>query len=158
MYRGVVFILIACGLLIQSAPHGHCHAGEQAAAHDLRAHIHINSTIPQEARPHRHGPSGHHHHVDRGDHRQIVAPASRPGPMPNHDNDALYFVSDLLSEASHGMANANVGGAPGPNLTASTDASLVEGLDARQELRLHPPPLQSTSNCPLYVRHLALLL
>lgn len=157
MYRRVVsLLLLPCVLLTQSAALGHCHGGNHPAGHDPRPHIHLN-TVRHEPHGHRHGPGGHHHHKSDTAPATATLPAPQPEPPSDHDSDAIFFT-----DASAVPPRSAAGGPPGDSpewatswLNLSTTLPWA-GLPQVAANWCHPPPVGRA--CPLYVRHLALLI
>lgn len=158
MYRRLLSIVLSpCVLLAPSAAFGHSHGGDQAAGHDLRPHLHTNP-IPASPTPirshHHHGPGGHHH-----DAAEVPTPETPPthDPLSDHDSDAVFLagvdaavgprvVADELSSSSVIWA------AVGDGSFAWRHSDLLRSSPNRT----HPPPRLPA--CPLYVRHLTLLI
>jgi len=157
MYRCVVaIVLLPCLLLTQLAVVGHFH-GTQPAGHDLHPHFHVAK--PAAPQGHRHGPGGHHHHHDVDDDEQEPTPKapSQTKPSSNHDDDVIYPVVDLSTGSGQTIDDA-VRGCSWvlPSLNLSFDW-VVSERDCSPP-RPHPSPHSDNSECPLYVRHLALLI
>lgn len=158
MYRVVVsLLLLPCVLLTQSAAFlGRAHCEGQLAGHDLRTHVHTNSFAVDSHDAHHHG--GHHHHHD--DVRHIPdpksQPTSQPEPISDHDSDALYVnaTDTVLMERSE--PTTQVGSS---DLWSFLDlgqfAKSNVALSTRPVVCGHPPPGHF---CPLYIRHLTLLI
>ena len=168
MYRRVVsLLLLPCVLLTQTAAIGHAHGGGQPAGHDLRPHFHTNPPAAlrhhdEVFRPHghhHHGPGGHHHHHDDGDDapEPDTQPTPEPEPLSDHDSDAVFLTTvDVVLGGRSPVHD---------ELTASSFVAAVgsssfvaSGADLPHEVPnwTHPPP--SGYACPLYVRHLTLLI
>ena len=163
MFRRVVsLLLLPFVLLTQSAALGHSHGGSQPAGHDLCPHFHTNPiTYPCSHGHHHHGPDGHHHqhHHDGDDVPETDRqPTPEPEPQSDHDSDAVYVTSIdvVINERS---AVDNEFSAPSGWVTAGSNPSIASRTNPSQEAArwTHPPPA-SGYICPLYVRHLALLI
>src|SRR5262245_33448594 len=160
MYRRLVFVLLLpCVLLTRSAVLGHGHGGRQPAGHALRPHIHI--TPPAGPRHHRHqhnAPRGHHHHHHH--HAEEADPDTRPAPQPeppsDHDSDAVFVGSVDVVLSTRSAPDAGL--APLPWKAAVSELSPTCQADLVQEVTHWTRPPPSGRLCPLYVRHLALLI
>jgi hypothetical protein len=162
MYRRVLsLLLVPCALLTQSVALVHAHYG-QATGHDPRPHVHVRSTVEREHchgghhhhHGHHHGPGGHHHPHDDSDTCLDSLPALPPGQPVDHDSDAAYLtVTDLVSGRLAGFdgVTADCVGFHYPSLIVA-----VPGVSQGRPAWVHPPPIVPA--CPLYVRHLALLI
>lgn len=160
MYRRVVsLLLLPCVLLTQSAAMlGHAHAGMRLPGHDLRPHVHTNAASTRHADDHghhHHGPGVHHHHNDAepGPHT-----AALPESQPDHDSDALYVtaVDAVVAERSQALEDI----ASSFWWLIAEEVCFASCWDYPPDRSIacgHSPP-QSGSPCPLYVRHLALLI
>ena len=162
MYRRIVtLLLLPCVLLTQSVAHGHSHGEGQDAGNDARPHFHAALAVSPPDHDHHHqGPGSHHHQSDRNaDPTDApIAPHSDPSEsLPDHNSDAVFVAaSDAVggrSEFSEGIHSAFW-------WTAACTDSIECVLDDRlvnSKFCGHPPPLVGRI-CPLYVRHLALLI
>lgn len=144
-------------LLTQSAAaFAHAHACPHLLGHDPRPHFHANLSAPGG---HHHGPDGHCHDADEGDLPDPVdRPLACPPPPPGHDADAV-FVSAVDAVAPERLAR-NDGSAPLPPWGISArpaDDSPPRILPGGVVGVRHFPPA-GHGPCPIYVRHLALLL
>lgn len=163
MFRRVVsLLLVPCMLLTQSAALlGHIHADLRLPGHDLRPHFH---TQPVPAGHDRVRGDDHGHHHEPGDfHRHDEVPTAQtpatpdPEPQPDHDSDAVYV------NAVDVVANVRCVFDDGDDALAfwaTTAASNVVGLwpnPARPSANWRPPP-PAGGSCPLYLRHLTLLI
>lgn len=165
MFRRVVsLLLLLCVLLTQLATTlAHAHCGSQPAGHDLRPHVHTNSALAgprhdHNAGDHNHGHGGHHDDVldDVAPDARGTPLATSPAPPSDHDADAIYVnatdaVAAERSEVLNGSSDL---------WTASACGLFAKAGDhppARPVVCGHPPPQRSDS-CPLYVKHLALLI
>ncbi len=157
--RVVSLCLLPCLLLTQSvAMFGHAHAGLRLPGHDIRPHVHANLTSSDHG--HHHGPSGHRHgHGDDAlEPALLVEQSSQPEPLPGHDSDAVFVACvDVFpgerASANAGMASPPLWDAAGSCSLDSTSKTLTDGTGDRR----HAPP-SSRYSCPIYVRHLALLI
>ena len=158
MFSRVVSLLVPCALLIQSAAIGHVHCGNQTAGQDFRPHVHTNQVNHRHDHQHGHGSSSHHHHDscnDKSEFTTDVVPQSEPSP--GHDEDAVYFSNDQLVSGRM-VSAASVGGSHWqmPAMTVAVTHRDVAGLGST--LILHPALRAARSDCPLYLRHLSLLI
>ena len=145
-------------LLTQSAAaFAHAHAGLRLPGHDPRPHFHADLSAPGG---HHHGPDGHRHDDDEGD---LPNPDDRalacPPPTPGHDADAV-FVSGVDAVAPERAALKDDSAAR-PSWDFSEpragDALLrVAPSDAQKGVRRFA--LACRYSCPIYVRHLTLVL
>lgn len=163
MLRCVVsLLLVPCVLLTQSAALGHSHGGSKPAGHDLRPHFHTTPTSAvYEHTGHHHGLGGHHHPHATGDEGPVPDTKTTPPALPpsDHDSSAVFTANvDLVASQRSSADTAPIGfslwATSGLNLSATF-------LSANQQHEAanwtHPPP-DSGYSCPLYVRHLALLI
>lgn len=159
MFRRVVsLLLLPCVLLTQSAAMlGHAHAGMRLPGHDLLPHFHTTAPTNHVHGHHHHGPDGHHHHhaIDTEPGPQ---PPTPPEPQPDHDSDAVFIaaVDAVVVERSQGAD----GVVPSFWCLADGAAPFAACWDRPPNLSAacgHPPP-HSGHSCPLYVRHLTLLI
>jgi len=158
MYRGVVSTLLSCALLTPSAALGHWHDGDQPIDHEVRPHFHTGTPSSEHHDQHRHGPGGHSHHDDDADDRGLdPASASREGSPAEHDDDAVY-VADELAVPARVDGSCDVRPEFWSVLLLSGAPECRDGLQALLTRWAHPPPVAPAARCPLYVRHLALLL
>lgn len=165
MYRRAVsLLLLPCVLLTQSAALGHAHGGSQSAGHGLRPHVHTKLLATDHRHDHshhHHGHSGHHHHHhDDDDDVRESEPYPEPQPVPpsDHDSDAVYVSAhDAVPGGRDALAD-EVEAAFGVYYclccSAAYPTALIEDISPRAWS--HPPP--PGPRCPLYVRHLTLLI
>lgn len=157
--RLVALLLLPFVLLAQSAALGHAHGGREPRGHGLRPHVHTSFAPERRAHDHHHhhGPAGHHHD---GDDEAGPGPHTVPEPEApsDHDSDAFYLekVDAVVSKrivADDGSSPASLLLAlPGP-------CEFVPARASTQPRSAHwnrPPP--TDCSCPLYVRHLTLLI
>ncbi|MDB5311301.1 MAG: hypothetical protein JWO38_5503 [Gemmataceae bacterium] len=155
MYRRVVSLVLLPGLLLtQSAVFGHSHGGNQPAGHGIRLHIHTNPAPARHDLGHHHGPGGHHHHHDADDEPE----PAQPEPMSGHDDDAVYVADEVIVarpvQTGDDGTRDLVWLLPSPGVSADRWTTLSE----REGRWTHPPPRITTADCPLYLRHLSLLI
>lgn len=162
MYRWVVLLLLLPGLLLsQAAAAGHAHGDHTPTGHSVRSHVH---TLPAAAdrhhtHGHHHGPGGHRHqHDDEGDDDVTPAPMTsppQPEPPSDHDADAVFVTTDAVAVERPVAVSAVEVVALWviPDAQADEDGPLVGTICRAGNGR--PPPCPA---CPLYVRHLALLM
>ncbi len=167
MYRRFVsLLLLPCVLLTQSvAALGHAHGGNQPAGHDLRPHFHTNSASARpghESGHHHHGPGGHHHHHDDGDDAPepgTTQPTPNPEPLSEHehDSDAVFISAVDAAVVERSQVDEEVAS---PTWWIAADSILLAAWDGPPTQPVvcgYPPPLTRVL-CPLYIRHLALLI
>lgn len=157
MFRRVVSSLaLLCVVLGQTAPLAlaHAHDGGQPAGHGSRPHSHLNPVRSGHSH-HEHDGGGHHHHhadADAGDERP---PPPRPAEPSDHDSDAVYLTGADAVPGSR-AADDEVRSVSFDGIGLLAPAAVIRPslvLAAANQSR--PPPGQS---CPLYVRHLAILI
>lgn len=158
--RGVPLLLMPFVLLTQSAALGHHHEGTQPEGHEHCPHIHLKAASNRHHdHVHQHGHGGHCHHDDDADDEPGSSPATaEQEPASDHDEDVLYVLVDAIASGRmHGQDGVVLGPfwfVPSLNVVAG----LRDGLDEHELQWPHPPPLAVTSDRPLYLRHLALLI
>jgi hypothetical protein len=163
MYRRVLsLLLLPCIVLTQSAVLSHSHGGSRPAGHDLRPHFHTGlSADPHhhEHGHHHHGHGGHHHHHHEdgdGSPEPDSPPTPAPEPLSGHDSDAVFvgLVDAVLNvrSADDQPAASALWFSLGFNLSFPSVNSSQEAIHWTR------PPPTSASDCPLYVRHLTLLI
>lgn len=156
--RVVCLLLLPCMLLTQSAAlFGHTHAGLRLPGHDLRPHFHtqpVAASYQNDRAPHHHGHGGHHHNVADG--VAPDAPTQHPKPLPDHDSDAIYVnATDAVAvERSELLYGSSVF-----SMAFASDLFALAWAEPPAHLVIcgHPPPLPG-HECPLYVKHRALLI
>jgi hypothetical protein len=157
MSRGVLTVMLACGLLTQSAPHAHTHPDGAPPDHDLRPHLHIGAGChPDPA--HRHG-----RHCDAHGAGLATGPS---GPYSveitddsdDDDDDAIYLAPNSLSAVEGGAIGTMTHPLDGSDLGPPAGDAVQARPGIAQVPRPHPPLSTATPGCPRYVRHLALLL
>lgn len=157
--RVVTFLLLPCVLLTQSAAFGHSHGGSHAG-HDLGPHVHTN---PVPSNHHHDHNDGHHHHGHGGHHHAVVdeVPPDVPvalssEPQSNHDSDAIYVsATDAVT-----VERAELPGGSSDFWMAFTSDLFAQPWAVSPACPVicgYPPPLRGHA-CPLYVKHLALLI
>jgi hypothetical protein len=148
MYRGVATALLPCLLLTPSAPLAHSHDCDSPLGHDLFHHFHTNALcVPY----HDHAPGAH---TDQDDDTDQPGPDE---PLSEHDDDAVYLADDVGLPSRVELSG-----------DVETNFSSVSPFNASTESRdghappltgwPQPPPVAAPADCPLYVRHLVLLL
>lgn len=150
-------LLLQFVLLTQSAAaFGHAHGGGQPAGHHLRPHVHTNPVAVDSHDAH--GPGGHYHHHD--DLKDIPEPDTQPTPKPappsDHDSDAVYVTATDAVVVERSQPTTQVESSDWwsfPDLT--TFAACNAAPPTRPVVCGHPLPGHL---CPLYIRHLALLI
>jgi hypothetical protein len=161
MFRRVVCLALLPGLLLmQSARIGHCHGVGQLPGHDLLAHIHTNVTSKENehCQNHHHEPDAHpREQNDEGDSPEPMSqPAPQPGPLSEHDFDAVYVASMPVTAEVRSQVN----GSGLTCLLAMPDdfaLSVAASLNPHSRSSSELPPFYG-GFCPLYVRHLILLI
>jgi hypothetical protein len=163
MFRRVVsLLLLPYALLPLATAFGHTHGAVCPKGHDSRPHFHFNSeaTKPESDfhhHGHRHGPGGRHHHD-----ADAVPPADQPGQSPefsepsaDHDSDAVYLNgSDVIARGRVETQAAFESSAMCRFVVVSNSAGKHAARHTLAAFGLPPPHLA----CPIYVRHLALLI
>jgi hypothetical protein len=157
VFRRVVLLLLLPGLLLsQAAAVGHAHGEDTPTDHSARPHVH---TLPaaedrHHAHGHHHGPGGHHHD-DEEDETAPAALSPQADPQSDHDADAVFVPTDTVSveravsvELVHAAVVWVVCDAGEP-IGGESGVFVYPARNGR------PPPDPA---CPLYVRHLALLM
>mgnify|MGYP000048555319 CR=1 FL=1 len=155
--HAVSVILLPCLVLTQSALFGHSHGGKAQPGHDLRPHIH--ATKPAAPHDH-HNPGGDHHHDDVGDDDEpehATAEPTNPKPSPDHDDDAVYLEVDITTELGQ-TTEDTLRVFSWQLLPLNLTSGGVVGWPDCSTPRPHPSPHSVASDCPLYVRHLTLLI
>lgn len=160
MYRRVVSLLLLPGLLLsQAAAASHAHGDCTPTDHSVRPHVH---TLPaaadrHHAHGHHHGPGGHHHHHDDDD-DSTPSPALPPpqtDPLSDHDTDAVFVSTDAVAiERPTALETTDVAVVwIAPDTGGVVGGPLAVFVCPAGNGRPPPDPA-----CPLYVRHLALLM
>lgn len=162
MYRRVVSLLLLPGLLLtQSAALGHSHGGSQPAGHDLRPHFHAAPTSAGHGHGcHHHGPDGHHHpHATADDGPGPDTRTPPAGPQSDHDSSAVYTAGVDLVAHQRSSADTDPAGFVQWTIAWLNLSTTFLSASPPHEVanRTHPPP-DSGYSCPLYVRHLTLLI
>jgi len=153
--HAVSVILLPCLVLTQSVLFVHSHRGKEPAGHNLRPHIH--ATKPAATHDHHHAPGDHHHHAGDDEPEHATAEPTDPKPLPDHDDDAAYLAVDMATGFGQNFDDTiRVFSWQLPPLNLSFGG--VIGCPDRSRPRPHPSPHPVASECPLYVRHLALLI
>jgi hypothetical protein len=162
MFRRVVCLLMLPSMLLnQAAAVGHCHGGDQGSAAGASPHIHTKSkaasTEPSHHHGHSHGSSGHshpHEHEEEADEPED-SDGPAPEPLSDHDADAVYLVGvDAIVTAWRSIDQVLTASALDLFADSSPRVILAASSDRLLECRPHPPPW---SPCPLFVRHLTIL-
>lgn len=158
MYRQLVSLfLLPCMVLTQSASLlGHAHAGQRLAGHDLRPHVHAKAESAGHEHGHRHSPGTHHHHHDADAEPEAPSVPAPKEPPSDHDSDA-FFVSGV---------EAVTGGRSSVDLDLDTSVTWISPLASDfVPSNFNRPRWESIAwnsapqfSCPLYVRHLTLLI
>lgn len=158
MPRQILSLLLMPSLLMgQLASHGHSHDEGQPDEHDHRTHFHMAYCCDD----HHHG--GHHDHHDDSDadgdhHDDLTTEVQESVPTPDHDSDAIYVgATDYVAAGgSHQKVEQVASFAlaiPDRDLVART----ADDPLGRSKCRGPAPPSCGIA-CPLFVRHLALLI
>ena len=160
MYRRTLsVILVPCLLLTQSAALGHTHNGSEPAGHDLRPHFHLTTALAGHTHDdtHHHSHHGDHHHNDGNQTKPPLPLTPDTSPLSSHDNDAVFIeVVDALVHGRSAIADAGADWSQWIALGLATVSSI--SLSDISAAPAHPPPRLTSSSCPLYVRHLTLLI
>jgi hypothetical protein len=158
VFRRIVSLLLLPGLMLsQAAAAGHAHGDHTPADHSARPHVH---TLPaaedrHHAHGHHHGPGGHHHQHDDEDESAPTVPPPQADPLSDHDTDAVFVPTDAVvveraaSVEVIPVAVVWVVCDTGEPIGATLSVFVYPARNGR------PPPDPA---CPLYVRHLALLM
>lgn len=169
----VTLLLIPCLLLNQSAAFAHSHGDSTAAGHGVRLHIHFGGNCSADGHDedhdhHGHSHHGHSHHEQDQQHSHVNDHKNEPKEPPKqqksescsapfqHDLDCVYLAEVVAA----GFDRTTLKVVQFDSLT-SFDLSRWNRTD--QQLRIHekwsdwPPPLLF-GDCPLYLRHLSLLI
>jgi hypothetical protein len=156
MSRGVLTVMLACGLLTQSAPHAHMHPDGAPPEHDLRPHLHVGAGC--------HPDPGHHHGHDRHEHGAGLG-TGPSGPYSVaiaddsvDDDDTIYLAPNSLGAVEGRSIGTMTHPLDGSDLGPPASNAMQVRPGISQVPRPHPPPSTATPGCPRYVRHLALLL
>jgi hypothetical protein len=135
---------------------GHAHAGQRLAGHDPRPHVHAKADSSNHDRGHRHGPGDRHHHHDTDAEPETPAAPVPNEPLSDHDSDA-FFVAGV--EAVTGVRSS-----AGLDLDTSVTwlspllGDLVRSNFTRPQWGSRAHNSAPHYSCPLYVRHLTLLI
>lgn len=153
MFRRVVSLLaLQCVVLGQMVPvvFAHAHEGGQPAGHGSHPHAHLNPPRSSHGH-HEHDCDGRHH-----DHTDDDCPSvPRPEEPSDHDSDAVY-VAGADAVLTNRVAGDEGRLASFAGIGFSIPVVVVRaGLDHTTVNQNHPPPGQT---CPIYVRHLAILI
>jgi len=154
VYRRVVSLLLLPSLLLShAAAFGHTHGDDTPAGHDQRPHVHVRLPAGHAHGHHHRGPGGHHHYHDDDETAPAVPPP--PDPLSDHDADAVFVSTDAaVVERPVTVGTAEVAALwIVPEAGVSAGGSLIALVCPAGNGR--PPPRPA---CPLYVRHLALLM
>ena len=146
--RSIAILLLPSLLLPPAATLGHTHQDGQPADH-TRPHLHLAS----HSQAHHHGLNGHHHE-DYANVASIPATSRHQDPQPNHDEGAIFLTLDAPERSPVG-AEATASLRFLESMPTSFFASRLAHASFAQ--RPHPPP-SPHSDCPRYLRHLALLI
>gem|GEM_PF-5497132 len=149
--RFVSFVLLSCLLLTQSAAWGHCHDQSQALRHDLRVHFHTNAAADDCQTRH-----SHHDADEEGGEWQLGSHHSQSEPA--HDATAVYL--DRTDALLRGKAQCD-------RELPQADASFVvgwilpvlfENRSTSQFTDRQNKVLSCRACCPIYLRHLTILI
>ena len=146
--RSIAILLLPSLLLPPAATLGHTHRDGQSADHK-RPHLHLAS----QTQGHHHGLLGHRHEED-GNEASVRASARHQDPQPNHDEDAIFLTPDATERSPVGAETTD-----SLRLLELMPTSILASCPAHWSFaqRPHPPP-SPNSDCPRYLRHLALLI
>lgn len=160
MYRRVVsLLLLPFVLMSQSVTFGHCPGGS-AGGHDLRPHVHFNAESSHADHGHRHGPCGHHHHHHSEDETtdEGGTPAPAQEPSPCHDSDAVFFGPGDPVVVERAKAEVEAGDSTWLSAVEATMFPCFADLARPSSSHFSHAPPAARPACPLYLRHLALLI
>ena len=160
--RVVTQALVFCVLLMQFATIARCHGGPiSCGRHDSRPHVHLNAVLPNHGHGrhhHHHGHGGGHHHHGSTPFDQSFAPDPESPQAPDHDSDAFYFpaVDAGVVERTklQDRFDSDV------NWLFLTENPIVSTWSRHgQTVSVRGwPPTELFTSCPVYVRHLTLLI
>ena len=159
MLRRLVSLILALAVLpTQAALVGHRHGRHDSAVHEASPHLHVALIAPaghSHDHPHHHG--HRHHDHDESDVESVEPMLTDASHRDDHDGDAVYLAA--------GVTAARVASASAPDsLSHVLDAALPErparlaGPPGDVTAAWPQPPPGGAGPCPLYVRHLALLI
>lgn len=159
IHRIVCLLLIPTILLIQSVSLGHQHAGTQPAGHNDNPHFHLSSLSGHHH--HNHGSDGHHHHHNDDEDNSSEPDRQQPQPEPlsDHDSDAIHIACfDALAYIKgHSVLDNTLTTLAFLTVFGLAQFSTFQTESAHLATRAHPP-FSPRCSCPLYVRHLTLLI
>lgn len=142
-------------LLTQSAAaSAHAHAGLQLPGHDPRPHFHAGLT---PSGGHHHGPDGHRHDADEGD---LPGPVDRPSacPPPGHDADAVFVSGVDAVVPERAALKDNSAAHPSADFSVPRSGDSLLCVAPNDALGVRRFRLACRYSCPIYVRHLTLVL
>jgi len=163
MYRRVVSLfLLPCLLLSQSAAFGHSHGNGDPAGHGLRVHFHTKSastSVSHHHGHHDHDVCHHHHHADRDTApKPENQPSTLPESLPDHDSDAVFITSvDVVISERSSIDDELTASAFWAYLWLNPSTAILANPPDQPAIWTHGPSPCSCV-CPLYIRHLALLI
>ncbi len=152
--RTVSLLLIPMVLSVQLAAVGHSHGDWSDGGHNTRPHIHVGLIGHHHAdAPHHHShPHSHAVHVGHESKGFDRAAFQR---LLQHDDDAVYVaVNVAVSERGSCCGDHS--------LPAGLELAIVElFIDQSAACGMYvfrPPPADRLGPCPIYIRHLTLLI
>ncbi len=176
MFRRVLSLVLILLLLLTQLAQFHCHAaqGGQGPRAPSNPHVHLSSlpfaraTCAGHHHGHTHGDHGHHHHGPGGHHHHDdddvappggdMLPTQQPEPLSDHDSDAVFIAAvDAVAGERSRVDDEVVSSAWWAAAETTLFAASWDRPPGQPATWAHPPPL-ADSLCPLYVRHLALLI
>ena len=152
MHRFVAILLIPLFVVGNSLAHSHGSAAHQSPSQG-RAHIHVGSAPKHGHSDESHGHSHHDH--GHGDGKDYASDDSKPAPVEksvDHESDAVYVTAGDFMVTTSDRMSIEVG--------SCADVETYEGYFSgiRPPSRLDHPPLDTTTELPLYLLHAALRL
>ena len=158
----VTHVLVFCVLVTQFATSARCHGGPTSGVrHDSRPHVHFNAVLPNHGHGrhhHHHGQGGGNQHKDSAPFDQTFERDPESPQTPDHDSDAYYFpsVDAGLSERTklHDRFDSVLNW---PLLVEITHDSIWSRPGLTVSVRGWPPT-ELFPSCPVYIRHLTLLI
>ncbi|CAN5601699.1 hypothetical protein BH10PLA2_BH10PLA2_21870 [soil metagenome] len=161
--RFVSLLLLPCVLLSQALAFGHSHGGSEWDGHESRPHVHIHA--------HSHGGRAHvhKHHAGHADgYSHDSKPTAKPGKCPvvaqiaarsnqEHDSSAVFLKRAELDLSKRPLRMDQVSRSKfWPVVLNWNGNPIAAQFLGERRLRMHAPPLRG-SDCPLFLRHLAVL-
>ena len=156
-HRIVALLLLPFVLTSQSVTFGHCHGNGSPSGHDPRPHVHLNRKADSDG--HQRRCCGHHHDDDEASDTENPSPdtPSPSPPSPCQDSEAIFFGGeDAVVAGRMKVEGKDESSTSWCAALAAPFASFGDIAQLASDAFTRPPP--SPPPCPLYVRHLALLI